>query len=320
MEEERIRVMVDALNQINIFQTNHDMNNKYDSNNFNESVEGIVCEPMAESYRSMLKENDISNIDTYSFQPFDELASKDDFYLSQIDSQIEDDFKLKVKVFIDQWFTQNFESKNSNINEFNELMNDKVCRFSFINLLIKRDNFELDNENCFNGIGQLINSFLNACYKNNDFEYLRSVLTLCNKFYYDVKESEDWVIRTHLSETIRGNSILNDSIIWTKAIIRDFRDIIKVFKLPEDQSENVDKETILLNVLFNRVNFYIYNLSYLEMDPAELSSIYNKLCHAFKFSTEQKEKLKKNISPHESNLKFAWIFSNLFLNKHQNRD
>mmetsp|Transcript_43080 Transcript_43080/g.50527 ORF Transcript_43080/g.50527 Transcript_43080/m.50527 type:complete len:84 (+) Transcript_43080:170-421(+) len=45
MERQRNSSIVDALNQINIFQTNCDMNNKYDSNNFTETVDTIDIGP-----------------------------------------------------------------------------------------------------------------------------------------------------------------------------------------------------------------------------------------------------------------------------------
>ena len=296
LEEQRIKSMVDALNQINIYQTNWDMNNKYDSNNFNETVEGINTEATIENYRKLWKEIDLYSIDTYFFRPFDELASKDDFYLSQIDEVKENEIKAKINEFINKWTSENFSKENINIDEFNELMNDKVWRFWFVNFLLKQDSFELSNESSFNGIGILVNSFLKACCKNDDSEYLRNILNLWSKYYFDVKDGEDWVIRTHLSEAIRGNEILNDPIIWTKAIVRDFRDIIKVFKLPEGQTEEVDKETILRNVLFNRLYFYISNLSYFEMNSADLTKIWNKFNKIYKFTTEQKEKLISKVT------------------------
>jgi predicted nucleic acid-binding Zn-ribbon protein len=81
MEDERFQSLLDSLNQMNVFQTNYEMNNKYDTNNFNEGVGDIKkCEVKTEVFKQ---------IDTYTSQVFDELMTKEDYDMHGISQEEE---------------------------------------------------------------------------------------------------------------------------------------------------------------------------------------------------------------------------------------
>jgi hypothetical protein len=149
--------------------------------------------------------------------------------------------------------------------EFEKLMNVKINRYLLVKILNKRTDHCLKNERNYDNMSKLINCLLKGCNKNDDSDYLKCIITNAYKFYYDVEEGDDVIIRTCVTEGIRKNKIWDNSAIWGKAIFKDFRDIIKKFKIPEDQQKDVNKDEVLRNVLFNRFMFYIDKLTYFDM-------------------------------------------------------
>lgn len=119
---------------------------------------------------------------------------------------------------------------------------------------------------------------------------------IAGRLHYDVQETEDAVIRTSLTEAIRRNNIWDNADIWGKAIFKDFRDIIRKFKIPDGQEGDFNKEDILRNVLFNRLNFYISNLVYFDMDGNTLTMMCNRFSKVYKFTPDQTNKLKKKVA------------------------
>lgn len=78
------------------------MNNKYDTNNFNESVENIVTAEAVQEYKQMCRSYDIGKLDTYNFQPYDELITSEDIELHEVSSEDEKEYFKQVQKFIDQ--------------------------------------------------------------------------------------------------------------------------------------------------------------------------------------------------------------------------
>lgn len=167
-EDNRVQTMIDALNQMNIFQTNCDMNNKYDSNNFYQNVEEINVDETKEEFKRMCAEADLYSIDTYAFHPFDELMSKDDYLLHKLEDSKEKEHRRDIKAFIDQCRQADFNPDDLHREEFKELMNSKVNRFCFVSILQNLDSYELPNENCFKGMACLVGSFLKGCNIHSD--------------------------------------------------------------------------------------------------------------------------------------------------------
>ena len=293
MEADRVQAMVDALNQMNIFQTNCDMNNKYDANNFYEAVENISPQSSIIEFGKVWEEADFYSIDTYAFQPYDELISKDDYYLNLVDEAKENEWKIIIKEIINKWRSKSFTLDNINKDEIAEMMNDKVWRYWYTSVLLKLENYQLPNEASYEGMAYLINALLKGWNRNDDSDYLRNIISVCSKFYYDVMDGDDAVIRTPLTEAIRGNTIWDNYPIWWKAIFKDFRDIIKKFKIPDDHNCDLNKDEILRNVLFNRMYYYVSNLAYFDMNGHLLFIICNRFSQVYKFTSEQREKFSK---------------------------
>ena len=278
---------------MNIFQTNWDMNNKYDANNFYEAVENIAPQSSICEFNKVCTDADVFSIDSYAFQPYDELISKDDYYLNLIDEAKEREWKEVVKGIIKKCRSETFTMDSIDKDEIVEMMNDKVCRFWYVTVLMKLDNFQLSNEAGYEGMAYLVNALLKGWNKNDDSDYLRNIISICSKFYYDIQEGEDAVIRIPLTEAIRGNTIWDNYSIWWKAIFKDFRDIIRKFKIPDDHKSDLNKDEILRNVLFNRMYYYVSNLAYFDMNGFILSNICNKFSQIYKFTNEQREKFQK---------------------------
>lgn len=174
-------------------------------------------------------------------------------------------------------------------------MNTKINRYCFVTLLNKSDDLSLPNEEAYKRLAKLVMSFLKGCNKNDDSDFLKTIITIASKIYYDVEETDEAVIRTFLTEGIRKNTIWDNGNIWGKAIFKDFRDIIRKFKIPEGQEKDYDKDTVLRNVLFNRLLFYVNNLSYFDMDSNQLLMICNKFASIYKFSESQINTLYKKV-------------------------
>lgn len=293
-EDERLQAIVSSLHQMNVFQTNWDMNNKYDANNFNEVVDNIDSKTCIEEFAELCDSNNLKNIDTYSFTPFDELISSDDVEMSKIKDEEEKVHNDKVLEFMNKCKNVETTFEQEEKDQFAELMNKKISRFCFISNLSKIQDYSLKNKEAYERLAILVMSFLKGWNKNADGDYLRSLLNVCNKLYYDI-EDDDAVIRTHLTEGIRDSKIWDNYILWGKAIFKDFRDIIRKFKIPEQHQKELNKEEILRNVLFNRFYFYIHQLSYFDMNPKNLRLICNKFTKAYKFSDSQRDKLSKKI-------------------------
>jgi hypothetical protein len=235
MEDQRVQSIIDSLNEMNIFQTNCEMNNKYDSNNFNEEVEHIEIEDAVFEYKKLLKEIKLIDMGSYQFQPYDELITEEDIEMHEISQEKENEYKDEIIRFINSCTTNPKEITSKEIDKFAEMMNVKINRYLFANSLSKLASFELPGEKCYSNLTKLVMAFLKGCNKNDDSDFLKSMLTSCSKLYYDVEEEEDAVIRTHITEGIRKNRIWDNPSIWGKAIFKDFRDIIRKFRIPEDQ-------------------------------------------------------------------------------------
>uniref|UniRef100_A0A7S3JL75 Uncharacterized protein n=1 Tax=Euplotes harpa TaxID=151035 RepID=A0A7S3JL75_9SPIT len=243
----------------------------------------------------MCAKADLCSIDGYHFRPYDELMTKEDFLLHQIDDADERRALVSVQSFIDKCTAETFQSESLDKHAFSELMDSKLYRYCFVTSLKKLDVYQLPNEECFEGVAFLVMAFLRGCNKNDDCDYLRSIIDLAEKLHYDVEESEDAIVRTSLTEAIRRTSIWDNAAIWEKAIFKDFRDIIVKFKLPEDQHGQVNKDEVLKDVLFSRLDYYVSKLAYFEMDGKALQGIYQKFAKAYKFTEAQKAKLKSKV-------------------------
>lgn len=294
MEKDRLQSMLDSLYQINVYQTNCDMNNKYDANNFNECVDNIDTKPTLENFSEMWNHGEMKHFDTYSFRPFDELISDDDVLMNKIDPEIEKELNLKINEFLQKSMSQNVEISSDDKVEFGKLMNDKINRYNFINSLSKNYNSELADKECYEKLSSLIKVLLRSIDKNEDSDYLRSILNISSKYYYDIEE-DDAVIRTHITEGIRDNKIWDNHVLWGKSIFKDFRDIIRKFKLPKDHSDDWDEKDILRNVLFNRLLFYIDKLAYFDMNPRHLSTIWKRFTKEYSFTEEQRKVLNDKV-------------------------
>jgi hypothetical protein len=102
-----------------------------------------------------------------------------------------------------------------------------------------------------------------------------------------------------LLKVSENNKIWDNSAIWGKAIFKDFRDIIKKFKIPEDQQKDVNKDEVLRNVLFNRFMFYIDKLSYFDM--YRIGSLKSRFTYFYKFTLSQQSIMNKADSDDEPN-------------------
>jgi len=261
MEEDRVQALMDALNQMNIFQTNWDMNNKYDSNNFNEVVENISTADTVKEYMDLFDPTPLTKIDTYQSQVFDELLTNEDIKMHSISEEEEAKLSQILQKFIDK-----IDTEEINFTEFQELMHTKINRYLLVSILTKWENPCLPNMRSYDNMSKLINYWLKGCHKNDDSDYLKCIITIASRLYFDEEEADDAVIRTYITEGIRKNKIWDDSAIWGKAIFKDFRDILRKFKIPKDQENEVNRDEVLRNVLFNRFFYYIDKLSYFDMD------------------------------------------------------
>lgn len=261
MEEDRVQALMDALNQMNIFQTNWDMNNKYDSNNFNEVVENISTADTVKEYMDLFDPTPLTKIDTYQSQVFDELLTNEDIKMHSISEEEEAKLSQILQKFIDK-----IDTEEINFTEFQELMHTKINRYLLVSILTKWENPCLPNMRSYDNMSKLINYWLKGCHKNDDSDYLKCIITISSRLYFDEEEADDAVIRTYITEGIRKNKIWDNSAIWGKAIFKDFRDILRKFKIPKDQENEVNRDEVLRNVLFNRFFYYIDKLSYFDMD------------------------------------------------------
>lgn len=261
MDDERFQSLLDSLNQINVFQTNFDMNNKYDTNNFNEGVENIKNQESSPK--------NWEKLDTYSSQVFDELMTKEDVQMHEINPEEEEKYLKVIQGYVDR-----IEDEIIDFTEFeNKLMNVKINRYLLVTILNKQEDHKLKSERHYQNMSKMINCLLKGCNKNDDSDFLKCIITNASKLYYDVEETDDAVIRTYVTEGIRKNKIWDNTAIWGKAIFKDFRDIIRKFKIPEEQKKDVNKDEVLRNVLFNRLMFYIDKLSYFDMYKDQLNKI-----------------------------------------------
>ncbi len=69
--------MVDSLNKLLIFQTNFDMNNKYDTNGFSEIIGEIKVDPQIEQFKEECAKyggspDEFKHMITVDFKPLDE--------------------------------------------------------------------------------------------------------------------------------------------------------------------------------------------------------------------------------------------------------
>lgn len=293
MEEDRVQALIDALNQINVFQTNCDMNNKYDSNNFYESVESIKTEESTNEYKNLCREVDITKVETYNFHPYDELMTNEDIEMHEVNEEKEKEHQRQVQEFIDKCKSETGDLTSADLENFSDLMNLKINRYCFATTLNRLEDHSLPNEKCYKNMAKLVMGFLKACNKNDDSDFLKCILTVASKIYYDIEEVDDAIIRTYLTEGIRKNKIWDNNVIWGKAIFKDFRDIIRKFKLSEDQQKELNKDEVLRNVLFNRLLFYIDNLSYFDMEGNQLLTICNRFSSIYKFTNSQNNLLLK---------------------------
>lgn len=76
-EKDRLQQTIDALNKLLIFQTNFDMNNKYDTNGFADLINEIKIEPhLTELTEECAKHggsvSEFKHMTTLKFQPIDE--------------------------------------------------------------------------------------------------------------------------------------------------------------------------------------------------------------------------------------------------------
>jgi len=296
MEKDRLESLIACLNQINVFETNCDMNNKYDANNFNEEVGNIETEHVIFEYKKLLKEIDLTKIDTYEYHAYDELMTSEDMEMHAIDTDTEQEYKIEIQKFISKAISPGTPLEQQEICNFSELMNTKIYRYLFVSCLNALENHQLEGEKCFTDMGKLVQAFLKGCNKNNDSDFLKCILTICCKLHYDVEEEDDAVMRTYLTEGIRKNKIWDNSTIWIKAIFKNFREIVRKFKIPKDQEFKLNEDEILRNVLFNRLLFYVGHLSYFDMDAMELDTICTRFANTYKFTEEQREKLSSKYS------------------------
>jgi len=76
-EKDRLSQMVDALNKLLIFQTNFEMNNKYDANGFSDLINQIKIEPSIERLKEECASyggspEEFKRMTRLEFHPFDE--------------------------------------------------------------------------------------------------------------------------------------------------------------------------------------------------------------------------------------------------------
>ncbi|CAI2363854.1 unnamed protein product [Moneuplotes crassus] len=271
MEGDRIQAIVDALNQMNIFQTNCDMNNKYDSNNFNQEVDDIKTDQAVQECKTLYDPAPMIKIESYDFQQYDELITHEDIEMNEIPEQEEQKHREVIQSYVDK-----IEEDTLDFTKFEELMDMKINRYLFVTIVNKFSKPSLPSMKAHNNLSKLINCCLKGCDKNADSEYLKNLMIAASEIYYDEEEEEDSVIRTYITEGIRKSSIWENSAIWGKAIFKDFRDILMKFKIPKDHQEEVNKDEVLRNVFFNRLQFYVEKLAYFDMEEELLLKIVDK--------------------------------------------
>ena len=193
--------------------------------------------------------------------------------MSRIKPDEESQIITKINEFVTIAKAPQGDISSDHKSDFTKLMADKINRFHFVNILIKSNENELPNKDSYEKLTSLIKIFLKSSDKSEDSDYLRSMLNVASRLYYDVEEADDAVIRTYVTEGIRDNKIWDNHQLWGKAIFKDFRDIIRKFKLPENHDCELKKDDILRNVLFNRLLFYIDKLAYFDMNPDHLTVV-----------------------------------------------
>lgn len=271
------------------------MNNKYDSNNFNEGVENIVTTDTIEGFKNICHEMDLTKLDMYNFHPYDELMTSEDIEMHEIPATKEAEHQSQVQTYIDKALSLSATFDSKELDVFTDMMNVKINRYCFVTTLSKLPSFSLPNENSYKSMAKLIMAFLRSCNKNDDSDFLKSIITISSKLYYDIEENDDAVIRTHITEGIRKNKIWDNCALWGKAIFKDFRDIIRKFKIPKHQEQEFDKAEVLRNVLFNRLMFYVDHLAYFDMPGHQLLTLVNRFSQSYKFTESQNSLLLKKV-------------------------
>ncbi|CAI2383917.1 unnamed protein product [Moneuplotes crassus] len=294
MEDERIQGIIDALNQMNIFQTNCDMNNKYDCNHFYQTVENIKTDQTVMEYKALFDPAPMLNIQTFKFKLYDELITKSDIEMDSIAEPEEAQHKGKIMKFV-----SNISSDELDFSEFEKLMSVKLNRYLFVSIMNKYIPKSLPCKKSYNNLSTLFNYCLKGCNRNDDADYLKCILSSSSKIYFDEEEEEDSVIRTYVTEGIRRNKIWDNCAIWGKAIFKDFRDILVKFKIPKEQEREVDKDEVLRNIFFNRLRYYVEKLVYFDMDKKLLLKIIEKFHISYKFTREQNQFLKATVEAKE---------------------
>jgi hypothetical protein len=234
-------------------------------------VENIFADKTIEKFKKMCDPEPLTKLDMYNSAFFDELITSEDVKMHEVDQEEEAKLEKTIQEYVDS-----ISSTSISFSKFDELMDSKINRYLFTTILNKTKDFDLQNETRYKNMSKLINCLLKGCHRNDDSDYLKCIVTNASKFYYDVEEADDAVIRTYATEGIRKNKIWDNAPLWGKAIFKDFRDILRKFKIPEDQEKEVDKDQVLRNVLFNRFIFYIEKLAYFDMEADEIEKIISK--------------------------------------------
>lgn len=128
------------------------MNNKYDSNNFNEVVENISTADTVKEYMDLFDPTPLTKIDTYQSQVFDELLTNEDIKMHSISEEEEAKLSQILQKFIDK-----IDTEEINFTEFQELMHTKINRYLLVSILTKWENPCLPNMRSYDNMSKLIN-------------------------------------------------------------------------------------------------------------------------------------------------------------------
>lgn len=160
-ENERCQSIIDCLNKLLIFQTNCDMNDKYDTNGFSDLINEIKIQPHIDE---IVKEcgkygGSIEAFKTMSkleFAPIDEFLNADEVYASNEKSVQKDvDFFIQEKCFS----PEAVPLTESDQNAFNLLLKEKSGPLLFIESVITGDS-QINSHQTFKNLALLLRLYL----------------------------------------------------------------------------------------------------------------------------------------------------------------
>ena len=209
---------------------------------------------------------------------------------------------------------KNIKEENNNYNEKDKKNNNSITQLEFeelsklidnrenriiffksINILRKYEQFEIPEKE-FNIICDLFNKIVDNIKRENDFDSLRNILILSERYYKIEKKSEK-KIKIYIQQILKKNHIFKDKEVWEdyvngtilKEVQKHLNNDMKNSEI-KDSHKTMEKKKYN-KIILEKILFLIKKMKTFEVDNNIIKSIIQTLISYYKINDESSKKI-----------------------------